>query len=267
MILRIAPAIFLILATLLLQGGCSKKDDKADTKAAGDQGAKDSGKTPQGPPVEVSSEQLAKEYVTDPRAADARYKNKLLQVKGTVATVNKIETMNRIYLTGYKKTPTESYLDRPIRCAVRPEVLDKVPLLSRGQMVQVTGKCTDGGALGVNLADCDFKELEPSSVITISAEALTKEFAAAGKNDLSVHKKYNNKEVIVEGTVADVVPRQVLSRVILAGQAPWTVSCKFGLKAEFQQLKKGQKARIRGVYEDFANNQVNIQGETVLKAK
>jgi hypothetical protein len=226
--------------------------------------------------MEVGSEQLAKEYVTDRKAADAKYKNKLLQVQGTVVSVEKrtvvikekILTTNWINLSGYKMKPTESPTDRAVRCAARPQLSDKVFLLSKGQMVQVTGKCTSGGTLGAYLEDCDFKELGPSSVITISAEALTKEFAAVGTNDFSVHKKYNNKELIVEGTVFDLDLRQLPPRDSLAGQAQWTVSCTGG-RDELQQLKKGQKVRIRGVYEQHSTNrkQVDIGGALVLEAK
>jgi hypothetical protein len=264
MIHRTAPALLLFLASLPLQGGC-KKGDQADTNPPGEQGAKDSGKTPQGPPVEVGSEQLAKEYATDRGAADAKYKNKLLQVKGTVVSADPSFTRNRIYLSGFKEKPTSSPIDAPVRCAVRPQLLDKVPLLSRGQQVQVTGKCTDGGALGVNLADCDFKELEPSSVITISAEALTKEFAA---DKVGADKKYKNQEMIVEGTVADVALQRPIPRAVLAGQAPWTVAFETGLKEELQQLKMGQKARIKGLYEgQLSKSQVIFTSVSVLKAK
>jgi hypothetical protein len=260
MIPRTVSVLFLFLAILFLQVGC-KKDDKP----SGDQGTQSTDKTQglKGPPVEVSAEKLAEEYAADRKAADAKYKNKLLQVKGTVATVNKFETSNRIYLAGYKKKPTDSLLDYPVRCAVRPELLDKVPLLSRGQLVQVTGKCTDGGT-GVNLADCGFKELGESSVIQISAEDLTKEFAA---NKDAADKKYNNKEMIVEGPVADLALQQLPPRAILAGDAPWTVACKTGQREEFQKLTKGEKARIRGHYDGYLNNQVLLNGSFVLKAK
>jgi hypothetical protein len=205
---------------------------------------------------------LAKEFLANDKAAADKYKDKVLEIEGTVNTANPIICRpGSFVLTGAKKAEKD-IVGLDLHCACLPAYQDQVALLSKGQKVKVKGVFAGSNPLAVYLMDSEYTELTPATNIVVSAAELSGDFA---KDKESADARYRDKEVIVTGDVTNLVERDGFYLVKLTGaKPPLLVSCTMG-KEEFGRLKKGQKVRIKGNCSLFSDNEVTVNTAFLLK--
>ena len=98
---------------------------------------------PPPPPIEITSEQLYKEYEANEVAADQKYKNRTLKVVGTIRDIGK-----SIGDKPYVSLSTGRWSNQ-VMVSFPPKVLDdKLATYSKGTRIEVTGTCT-GMTLGM----------------------------------------------------------------------------------------------------------------------
>jgi hypothetical protein len=204
---------------------------------------------------------MVKEFLADEKAATAKYTNKTIQVDGVVDSTGGWHNDDHVSLKGIKKDPND-IVGLTVMAHVVPAQVNQAVLAGKGQKVQVVGKFMIGGAtFGVGLSDCTFKELEPNKVPVVSPVDVTGEFVKDAK---AAKAKYGDKEIIVEGTITDLVKHDGFYSVIMAGTAPAFVSCTIGEK-DFATLKKGEKVKIKGDCSSFIDNQLTVNTAFVAK--
>jgi tRNA_anti-like len=227
--------------------GCAKTDEPSkpiSQPAGGGAAAK--------PDFTLSAEDLAREFLTDEKAAETKYKDKVVEVSAVVYDANQLRSGAGVfYLNGAKSRKDGG---EPIHCEAVPEQKSLVPWLSggfaggKGQKVKVTGRVDKFHLGSVDLTACHITELEPPNTSQVKAEQVTDEFA---REPEAAQKKYQEKEIIVEGTIADLVKmkdqfdNQHYSAKLEGAKPDLRVSCEIG-ESDFNNLKKGQKARFKG---------------------
>lgn len=108
-------------------GSSSRKTDTADTETAA---------------IKITATQLASEYTANEISADSKYKDKILEVSGTVSNVGII--LGSPYVT----LKTNEILS-DIQCMLKDSEQSKAGNLQKGQKVVVKGK---GGGKSLNIA-------------------------------------------------------------------------------------------------------------------
>jgi hypothetical protein len=260
----------LLVGVLLLVSSCGKDRPTAPSPEPGSTKlmvtAKESkpepGKSPVEPPkaerpaYTVTAVGITEEFAKDRKPAEKKYRNKLIEVEGTVssASQNRIRQEGKVELMGFKEKP-DDLVPRKVKCIVKQSLAGRVGLLGKGQKVRVKGRfdTIDGG--DVCLKDAEYEELTPSSVPLLAAEALAKAFTE-DKNEAA--KKYGNKEVIVEGIIVDLAEKDGQFSVKLAGNDNVRLSCTMLHEDEFKTLKKFVKVRIKGEVSLFDSREVTI---------
>jgi len=254
--------VLALFAVTLLLSGCGK-EGKDSTPGDGKKGGDGGTPNAQGTPITVNAKQLAKDYATDAKAADAKYKDKMLETEGIVNVVVRDTGKVHVSLLGHKKKETD-IIGLDVHCVMAPATWDKAVLLGKGQKVKVTGKAAGSNPLAVYLMDCTLTELSENPTLKVTAEELSEAFA---KDRDTAEKKYKDKEVIVEGKVADLVKKDNFGYAKLAGKDTVRVSCTIVDAKEFAALKKGDQVRIKGDCTLFFDNEVDISSAWVLKNK
>jgi len=272
------------LALVFMVGtlGCGKEAKAPPTSANSTASGPSTGPAPSttGKPVAtakpdftLTAESFAKEYLVDAKAAEGKYMGKAVELEGQVESANPvINTGLEFFLEGAKKSPDD--LGVKVRCLPAPAVSSRMPWLGKGQKVKVIG--TVGplqGGLFVFVGDCQVTELEPSKTPQVTAEQVTADFAKdpEAAKDKYVGKQAYEKEILVEGTIADLVKKGDFYLVKLGGANPdLRVSCMIG-KLEFDDLKKGQKVRVKGNVAGFGQEdkfkELKIDSAFLLKDK
>ncbi len=97
--------------------------------------------------IAITAEQLAKEYSSNVKAADARYLNKAIEVSGTIIEVDKNQDGGMMIVLKSED------MEKGIQCAMR----DKGLGYAKGQNVVIKGFCSDYGITRVSLTDCVMK--------------------------------------------------------------------------------------------------------------
>jgi hypothetical protein len=96
--------------------------------------------------ITVSASQLYSDYKANEVAADQRYKDKVLQVSGTVDNIGK-DIMDSIYVT------LETGTFGSIQCFFADKHASEAAQLRKGQSITVKGRC-DGKMMNVLLKGC-----------------------------------------------------------------------------------------------------------------
>jgi len=256
-----------VAGCLIVATGCPKKDSsnpdgRPKPPPANIEGA-------QKPEIKTTAEGLAKEAIADPKAAETKYKDKVVELEGKIDFANKIIGNGKAFhLAGAKKNPKD-VVSVGIICFPTDAEQEKIWWLGKGQKVKVIGHVTGINTLGVYLDRCTVQELEKSPTVQISAEDLTAEFA---KDEAAGKKKYlteegDPKEIIIDGTVTDLEQsKDGLYTAKLAGKDGLTVNCTIN-KETYESLKKGDKVTIKGDLSGFYKNEkhVNVNTAFVLK--
>jgi hypothetical protein len=268
---RPIPPLLALLAALLLVSGCGKDRPDAAPPAHEPGSTKlptvvektpkgDTEKTPVEPPktdrpaFTVTAIGITEEFAKNAASAEKKYAGKLIEVEGTVKSVkqNSVQRNASLYLVGYAKAGEP--LAREVNCEIKKALVGPVGLLGKGQKVRIKGKFASASGGNVTLTDAEYEELTPSSVPRRTADALAKEFA---QDTNEAVKKYVDKEVIVEGTIADLIDKAGDHSVKLAVSGKIPVSCTLD-EDEFKTLKKGDKVKIKGEVDRLPSGEVVI---------
>lgn len=97
--------------------------------------------------IVIAASALAKEYMADEKAADAKYLNKAIEVSGTVSETDKNQD-GGLMVVLQTDDPTSG-----VQCTMR----DKNTTVNKGQNVTIKGFCSGNGITGVSLTDCILK--------------------------------------------------------------------------------------------------------------
>jgi hypothetical protein len=234
-----------LLLGLLIASGCRKSEPDVKTapektppavvKAKPEPAPEKEKKPVVEPPkaLQVTVDRLMDDFKDRPKA-ERKYKGKLLEVEGKVAS----SKTGSVTLIG--KKPAD-LLPPEVRCKMSPAFAGKAGLVAKGQTIFVKGRFADFSAGNVTLDDCEYAE-PVASPPRVTAEALTKAFA----DDMqAAEKKYLDKDVIVSGTVIDLEEKDGFA-VKLAGFDKSRVRCMLDSPDDFKLLKKGDKVTIKG---------------------
>jgi hypothetical protein len=263
---RCLPALFVLFALVLI--GCTPKGDggKKDMKVAqdGSKNKKDSPEVknvaPAKPDFEVTAESIAKEFMTDAKAAGAKYDKKYVEVTGEV---NRVEQGDAFTFKGAKKDKG-NFDDAWVGCYVLSEDAPKSAQLSEGQKVKVVGKFKELRGPTVTLNDCKVFELEPSKLLMLSAEDVAKEFEKDAK---AATGKYKEKHAVVSGMLEDVREGSRPFAIFKGtGKTRVAVEMKQG---EGSRLKKGQSTTVRGTFEGaaFKDNEAKMHSGLFVQSR
>ena len=97
--------------------------------------------------ISITATNLAKEYSTNEKDADAKYLNKAIDVSGTISEVDKNQD-GGVMIVLQTGDPTAG-----IQCSLREKGADPV----KGQNIEIKGFCSGNGITGVSLTDCVIK--------------------------------------------------------------------------------------------------------------
>lgn len=98
--------------------------------------------------IRISPDNLYKEYLDNPLAADEKFKGKILKVTGNISSINK-EKDGRAFTMFDTK-----YINGYIFCYYPESESEKIAKLKPGDYRTVEGKCI-GMQVGVVLEDCE----------------------------------------------------------------------------------------------------------------
>lgn len=94
--------------------------------------------------IVITTTDLAKEYNTDEKAADAKYLDKWIEVSGTVGETEKNQD-GGLMVVLQTADPASG-----VQCTMR----EKNVTINKGQTVTMKGKCSGNGITGISLTDC-----------------------------------------------------------------------------------------------------------------
>ena len=97
--------------------------------------------------ITITATDLAKEYSTNEKAADAKYLNKAIEVSGTINEIDKNQD-GGIMVVLETGDPTAG-----IQCTLRDKGANPV----KGQNIVIKGFCSGNGITGVSLTQCVIK--------------------------------------------------------------------------------------------------------------
>src|SRR5262245_51452492 len=110
------------------------------------------------PDFTLTAQEFGKEYQADKKAFEAKYKNKVVEVTGTVW--NTRVPRGDVLLHGNKMK--DAFIGEYVSCTPAEKFDEQLRGLARGQQVTVRGK-TNGDF--PSLGDCEFVKVRPSTAI------------------------------------------------------------------------------------------------------
>jgi hypothetical protein len=142
-----------------------------------------------GPDFTLTAEDYLKEWKQDPKAADAKYTGKIVEVSGAVANVGPGPGSPQVELSGGSDGSAH------LLCLTA----EKEPWarVAPGQTIKIKGK--QSHVLAPQVQDCQPVELGPGGPVPISAKDLAAEYA---KDRAGTNARYKGKYLLVTGEVA-----------------------------------------------------------------
>jgi hypothetical protein len=259
-------SVALVLLCVLVQAGCGGSGKGPDTAPGPGPGT--AKVSPQKPDFSVTALEFTKEFMTDAKAAEAKYKDKVIELTGEVRSINPREAGKSVLvlLEGAKKDDKD-IIGSWTQSNLLSESVPKGLLLSRKQKVKLTGKYEMNLGFVINIANCSLEELGKSQVIEVTAEDLAKEFA---KDSEAARAKYTKeKDVIITGQIEELTTARGFHFAKLKGDGKTRVSVTLG-PDEVKLLTKGQTARLRSElpYEpNFDKGEVSVDAGSVVGVK
>jgi hypothetical protein len=199
----------------------------------------------------VTADQLAKDFQSDEKAAEGKYRDRWLVVDGVYKEAyerNAGGTPTRLaYFADYNDPSTRH--TSLVGCEVGAAAYPAFDGLTPGQRIKVKARCTRGGYSSVLLSDGELLEAGKDSALAVSAAQLAKEVAADGK---AAAARYNDKWLLVEGTVWQANPKDrpaiTLEGADEKAAKPVRVVGLFGgdREADPGKVKKGDRVRLKG---------------------
>jgi hypothetical protein len=265
MTLRTVTGLTTGILLTLLAAGCKNSDATGTPvpgqKADGTAAPKKEAAAPLGKP-EVTMDATAwhAEFKKDPNAAKQKYKDKVIELTGTIDDVED-DSKGKVGYVCLK------VMGDHLR--VRVATKDKKPWLTvaPGSQVRVKGKVPESGRPGELF---EGEVVDPGAVkpTFLTAEQIAKEYAADRKATV---EKYQNKRMNVEGSIIEKGKSQNCEvQVKLKGQGDIVVSCCFaGVANEIKLLldaaEPGQKLKVFGFLEfDDSNKKIILLSACAL---
>jgi hypothetical protein len=227
----------------------------------------------------LTAEEITREFLADEKAADKKYKGKVLAITGDVEGVGSPEggQIAIIILKGARKNEQDLSGSRVSFVPV-PAFTETALKLSGEQKVKVTGEYAeyDNFVRSIGVTKGSLEELsKPENLVSISAADLARE---VGKDSKAAEAKYAGKDLIVSGEVEELVrqPEKGLYFTQLKGDGKRSVAIFMGAQ-DFTYLKKGRTARLRGAWRPQAEtgligvhprqDQVRLYAGIIVEAK
>ena len=187
-------------------------------------------------PLVVNAGELVTAYRAGSMAADTKYRDKLLQISGSVERVAR-DMQNRFYVQ-LKGAQGEM---KGVACFFAADAVDAASNLKSGQAVIIVGRCAGMGEM-VMLREC--RLFQP--VIEITAAMLT---GAYQENAATADATYKDRQVRVTGVVTSVDrERNDVRAVQLQGAAGKLVVCLIAAASrdDCAGVKKDQQVTLKG---------------------
>jgi hypothetical protein len=239
-----------LLAACLL--GCGETKDRRP-KAARDS-KPGLATAPKESPIVVTTEQLQAEYEADKEAADRKYKDRPMEISGTVEEFRWDDPDHPlcVFLTKFDENKIN------VACSFAKMPTGVGWELVAGQKVRLRGEC-NGNYYGpmVGLVQCLVLEASPSLAPVVSAAELAKDYTDA---------KYKDKSIFLEGTVLDTDPRTNSCAILFqTADAPFAVvaSLPSPFSRAVANLKVGETVQIRGVCDGTHEFALELNERTV----
>jgi hypothetical protein len=185
----------------------------------------------------VTAEELFQEHKEDKKAAEAKYANQVVEVRGIVAGIGK-NIAQRPFVD--LKVPKQ-FVGVMCFTADKEPWAEVVP----GQKVTLKGRWPRG-AFGPQLENCVIIDKGESTAITVSVQDLLKDVAA---KPAAAQEKYDNKWLIMDGVVADsrINDKGGFWELVLKGEGDARIICGFGTHPEaLRGIRTGQRLRVVG---------------------
>lgn len=207
---------------------------------------------PPGAVLEVTDEQLVQAFQADARAADAKYKNRVLIVNGTIVSTVPLNKVVSVTMTGF------------VTGTVKKELAERLEGASRGQAVRLKGTCVGLVGTVVLLADCEVLDVAPGTVLSVRAADL---IAEVGKDPEAAEEKYSGKTVRVRSArVVDVDEGQIslTGADVKGAKVRLRVSYQKAEQDQFAALKIGDTVNVQGECTSCTRNEITIDFATVV---
>jgi hypothetical protein len=150
------------------------------------------------PVISVSADEFVENAVKDPTGTDAKYMGKVIQVEGNVSWVAR--RIEKKEVTGVTMRISSKKGQTLLCTFTDPQAWKEV---ARGSRITLKGRWSSfapvRGMQELTLTDCLVLEAGPCSRITTTPDELSADYASLGSDEF--FKKYNQKDVIVEGEV------------------------------------------------------------------
>jgi tRNA_anti-like len=236
-----------VLATALavvvfLLPACSGKSDKKGDDKTGDEKKGDTRSVGDPKPdFTLTSKEFAEEYKKDEKAAEAKYKGKVIELSGTVKSVSRSPDRGPfLSLQAGEKD----------LLGVWCFTTDRRPWLraTPGQTVKLRGKCNPRKFELYVLLKCVVTDVSGEAPVTLRADELAQEYAV---NQDGTTKKYENKYLFLTGEIDKVTSNKAnAASVVLKTTGTTKVFANFIVldKAETAGLKEGRKIKLLGKY-------------------
>lgn len=255
--------------------GCGKSDPAPDNKggpgptpAPGPTPTPDGDKKPADPPtvkadVTITADEWAKEFKADKKAAQAKYKGKVIEMTGEVASLQLALGDMAVYLkvkgeAGVPGVPSgEMCVMTDLNCWES---------ISPGSGVTIRGKSSTVFSEGRVVEGCSIVKADQNPAKTMTAEDFAKKYKADPKKSRQAWDDLGLKWVYLEGVLAsDVAGNDVLGvrEFALKGEGETLISCSDlkRVSGEKGGMKSGQKVKILGLLSEYRG----AKGEPVIK--
>jgi hypothetical protein len=192
------------------------------------------------------------EFIDNEKAAAAKYQGKVVEVTAEVAGVY---SPHSFQVKDAEKKVAKQVMTCGMICLARPDAPGPIGRLGVGQRVKVVGKFKESQALMVYLQDCQVTELEPSKLVTISAENLARDFEA---DFVAAQKRYRDIDMAVAGTVTKVEMTKSQRRTVitLKGGARMPVTVEVN---ELADVPIGGRVEIRARINGLPSERVALK--------
>jgi hypothetical protein len=268
---------WIIVAALILTPACGSKEGTAPPKAVtgpsatrtgtpatpGKEGGPAAAPVSKEPAFNGKAEDFIKEFkdLASLKAGLEKYKDKYIEVEAlveeapAVVALDKEPKMTLSY-------PGKTGFTTPFSCTMSPEAARTFYELGKGQKVKVNGKLDLAIVNVAYLSDCTYKAEGPSPVIKVSAKNLGAELS---KDEDTAQKKYDSKELIVDGVVKELKEtKDILGSdylVKLEALHDKTVDCLLP-ETSYKKLKKGDKVVVKAKFGTLRSNNKLYPGLT-----
>jgi hypothetical protein len=207
-----------------------------------------------GPPVIVSSEDLAQAFKDDKFSAESKYKDKVVLVEGKLSDINL--TFDGEMFAMLEGSPEGTM---KIRCAVQKADANQVFGTSRGQTIKFRGKCTTSNGIYVDVTSGKYESrgVEDPAVTTLASDII-KDYS---QGEATGDRKYKDKtltinEAYVESKTADSVFVAYSSKTKLTMRIKVTLSG--GFQSQLASVKMGDRIKVKGECTGMFDNTIFV---------